>query len=90
MISQVGFSHNPPPPYPSLARRKGYQGQVVLHVNVSAEGNCTGVVILRSSGYALLDRAAAKAVREWAFEPATRKGIPVAAAADIPIRFVLN
>jgi protein TonB len=76
--------------YPAEARRRGWQGEVVLRVEVSAEGRADAVAILRSSGHAVLDEAALAAVRLWRFRPATRGGVPVAAPADVPVRFRLR
>lgn len=58
---------NPPPEYPSLARRQHWQGVVVISVRVAADGGVTSAVVARSSGHALLDAAAIKAVRDWRF-----------------------
>ena len=84
------YSENPRPRYPELARVKGFQGIVLLAAEVSAEGRVDDVRVKRTSGYALLDRSAAEAVRKWKFEPGRRMGVPVAMWVDIPVRFVLG
>lgn len=81
---------NPPPPYPEVARRLGYEGRVVLRVTVSNEGGATDAALLRGSGHAVLDGAARDAVLRWRFEPALRRGRPVEGALDVGIRFRLT
>ncbi len=53
--------------YPALARRLEQEGRVVVEVSVSAEGRITQLRIAESSGYPLLDRAAADALRGYTF-----------------------
>jgi protein TonB len=65
------------------------QGRVLLEVRVSAEGLPLSVALRSSSGFDLLDQAAAEAVRKWRFVPARRGGRAVEALVEIPIRFVL-
>jgi len=79
-----------PPVYPEIARRRGQQGRVVLHVNVSAEGMPVTVTVAESSGYTSLDAAALAAVQQWRFVPATRGSTPVPAVAEVPVRFRLT
>jgi protein TonB len=81
---------NRAPAYPQSALRRGEQGNVMLRVNVSAGGAPLSVDLAATSGYASLDGAAEAAVGQWRFNPATRGGIPVAAIADVPIRFRLT
>jgi protein TonB len=38
----------------------------------------------------MLDAAAAAAVRQWRFKPATSKGEPVAVWVGIPVKFTLH
>jgi len=72
------WSGNVPPPYPTMARRMGDQGEVRLDVHVSADGRVTEVRLRQSSGSTLLDRTAIDTVRKWRFKPATVDGQPVA------------
>ena len=86
----AGMESDRPPVYPEIARRRGQQGRVVLHVNVSPEGMPVAVTVAESSGYASLDAAALAAVRQWRFVPATRGDTPVPAVAEVPVRFRLT
>ena len=47
-------------------------------------------MVAQGSGHAALDEAALAAVRVWRFVPAMRGGFPVAAVAEVPIRFTLT
>ncbi len=85
----AGDLGNVPPVYPYGARRKEIEGRVVLRVQVLPGGTARSVEVLSSSGHAILDRAALKAVRAWRFVPAKRGGVPVAGAIDVPVTFRL-
>jgi TonB family protein len=78
---------NVPPRYPKLAEDRGIAGAVLLRVVVSPEGEVISVAVRESSGHALLDREAVRAVLRWRFRPALREGVPVVAAVEVPIRF---
>jgi len=82
----------PPKPaaYPARAIELGQQGEVLVRVRLDTGGGAVEIVIFRSSGSELLDRAALAAVREWQFLPAVRDGRPVAAWVEIPVRFQLR
>jgi len=84
------YRENPPPAYPGLARRRGYEGVVLLDVLVSEEGHVGELRVARSSGYSLLDRAAVEAVEAWRFEPGRRGDRPVAMRVRVPVRFRLQ
>jgi len=77
------------PPYPWIARMKGYEGMVLLAVEVLTDGRAGRIRIKKSSGYALLDQSALNAVRDWRFEPARKSSTPLAMTVDIPVRFSL-
>lgn len=78
---------NPPPPYPRLARRKGFEGKVLMDVWVGEDGQVSDIKIAQSSGYGILDRAALKTVQTWRFEPARSGGKAIAMWVEVPIRF---
>jgi len=48
--------------YPLLARRRGWQGEVVLSFRLEADGRILDARIARSSGYGVLDHAALTAL----------------------------
>ena len=85
------YRHPPTPAvYPSRAIELGQQGEVLVRVHLDAGGGAVEILIHRSSGSELLDRAAVTAVRQWQFLPAMRDGHPVAAWVEIPVRFQLR
>ena len=81
---------NPPPKYPVLARRRGFQGNVVLEVLVGPIGNVIDLRVLSSSGYPILDRVAKSSVKNWTFEPGMRGQEKVKMWVRVPIRFELK
>lgn len=56
-----------PPTYPTIARRRGWQGTVLLGIDCDATGIVQDVTVVRSSGHEVLDAAATAAVRQWRF-----------------------
>jgi protein TonB len=84
------YQKNIPPQYPLLARRRGYQGKVLLELLVRKDGKVGSIRLARSSGYEALDRAAIKGVRNWLFQPAKRGDQLVEMWVKIPIRFQLK
>jgi protein TonB len=81
---------NAKPEYPAEARQRGWQGRVLLRVEVSAAGEPLTVDVRVSSGHSVLDQAALHAVEAWRFVPAMRGGAAVAGSVDVPIRFRLE
>jgi protein TonB len=81
---------NTPPSYPDLARRKGWEGRVIVRVEVSAEGRPLSTAIAISSGFGVLDQAALRAVKSWRFQPRTIAGIPAPGTVEVPVNFSLN
>jgi len=84
------YNENTPPIYPSVARRRGYEGVALISAEILVDGSVGALEIKMSSGHNILDRSALKAVRKWKFEPARRMGDPVIMRVDVPVRFVLN
>lgn len=84
------YKVNPKPRYPMLARRKGYEGTILLRVFVLESGGVGKVELEKSSGYEILDESALKAVREWIFIPGKKNGEPVPSWVTVPIKFQLN
>jgi protein TonB len=84
------YKVNPKPNYPMIARRNGYEGVVFLNVFVLESGRVGRVQLEKSSGYAMLDKSAVEAVRDWIFVPGKRNGVPFASWVTVPIRFQLS
>jgi len=86
----AAYLRNPAPAYPSISRRRGEQGTVVLRVYVGADGIAQKVLVNVSSGHERLDSAAQEAVQQWRFVPARQGEAAVAAWVLVPIRFALE
>ena len=84
------FRRNPPPRYPRLARKRKYQGVVLLEVFVKKDGSVGEIRLSKSSGYAILDRSAMKSVKKWEFVPGRRGNKIVEETVIVPVRFRLK
>ncbi|MEW6186021.1 MAG: energy transducer TonB [Thermodesulfobacteriota bacterium] len=84
------YDQNRSPYYPAAARDQGWQGTVLLKVNVLKDGSVGSLALQRSSGYPVLDRSALKAVRDWKFIPAKKEGQPVEMEVQVPVKFRLE
>lgn len=81
---------NPQPQYPLLSKRRGEEGVVLIRAFVDETGAASKVEIFKSSSFALLDNAAAEAIKKWRFAPATKLGQYIASSVIIPINFKLT
>ena len=79
-----------PPEYPSLSRRLGEQGRVVLRVDLDEGGHVASARISESSGYSRLDEASLIAVKKWHCNAPIRNGETLRAVAMQPFNFVLE
>jgi protein TonB len=84
------YRENPPPGYPETARQRGYEGVVLVAVEILTDGRVGKAVVSQSSGYAILDHTAVAAVRDWKFVPAQKSGVPYKTWAELPIKFVIH
>jgi TonB family protein len=84
------YADNPKPVYPKEARDKGYEGEVVLRVEVLINGRVGQIEIKKSSGYELLDHSALTAVKQWTFIPAKRGEVAIPLWVNIPVKFQLQ
>lgn len=78
------------PVYPSISRRMGEEGKLVLRVELDENGQVDTAVVVDSSGYPRLDKAAMTAVKDWQCRPPLRDGQPIRAIALQPFNFVLQ
>ncbi|RLB28842.1 MAG: hypothetical protein DRG87_08490 [Deltaproteobacteria bacterium] len=84
------YKKNSPPPYPLLARRRNYEGTVLLDVLVRKDGTVGSLRLSQSSGHETLDQSAIKAVSKWTFHPGKRGDESLEMWVTIPIRFQLK
>ena len=80
------LTHKVDPVYTEEARRAQLQGTVLLYVKVTTDGRATDMKVLRGLGLGL-DEKAMECVSKWRFEPGTKDGHPIAAAAQIEVNF---
>ncbi|MES2320051.1 MAG: energy transducer TonB [Pseudomonadota bacterium] len=64
------------PEYPKKALREEHQGSVELEFLIDLDGSVADSMIRKSSGHALLDAAAVKALSKCKFRPGTKDGKP--------------
>ena len=78
----------PDPVYSEEARKAKYQGTVLLWAIVDASGRARKIRVVKSLGLGL-DEEAVRAVQNWRFRPAERKGNPVPVYMNIEVNFRL-
>ena len=90
LFAQAKYAETPKPLYPREARKKGYEGEVLLKVEVLANGRVGRVEVKKSSGYEILDLSALNAVKQWKFIPADKGDGSIPWWVNIPIKFQLQ
>ena len=90
LFARPRYADNPKPLYPQEARNKGYEGEVLLRVQVLSNGRVGEIEVRRSSGHEILDRSAIKTVKQWRFIPAKKGETPVPVWVNIPVAFQLR
>ncbi|TGY37098.1 TonB family protein [Stenotrophomonas maltophilia] len=78
------------PQYPRSAFEQGVSGEVLLRVEVDAQGRTGDIRVLTSTPAGVFDAASIAAAKQWTFEPALRDGKAVATALKIPMSFKLD
>ena len=92
VLGEVGaprFISREAPAYPSVARKLGKEGKVVLRLALDAQGRLQGVEVVEANGFGFAESAGA-AIRKSTFAPAVRGGKTVASQVLVPVRFVLH
>jgi len=87
-VSMPKCEYCPDPEYSQEARKKKYEGVVLLSVVVTSEGKAANIRVIKSPGLGL-DEKSVEAVRNWRFKPAMKNGMPVAAKVPIDCHFRL-
>lgn len=88
-VSAPSFLLRTMPVYPTIARRFGKEGTVVLRLSIDEKGRLTGVEVLQDPGYGFAN-AAIESVKKSRFAPARSHGVPTSARALLSVRFVLR
>jgi periplasmic protein TonB len=76
------------PAYPKKARAKRIQGQVLLRILISREGDVREVTVV--SGDPLLASAAADTVKQWKYRPYLLGDQPFEVESIVPVNFKLS
>lgn len=76
-----------PPKFPTDLAKRGVSGNVVLLVDVSAEGNPTAIEVDESVPAGAFDVTAIETAWKWKFQPAVENGKPVAGRVRVPVEF---
>jgi TonB family protein len=77
------------PVYPEEARKAGIEGLVVLEATIDTGGNVSKVKVLKGENESL-NKAAADALKQWKYDPATLKGKPMPVNFTVTIKFSLK
>jgi protein TonB len=88
--TDADYAQDCKPAYPSMSKRIGEQGRVIVSVLVGADGRPKNVDIKQSSGFDRLDAAARQAMLRCRFVPGTVNGVARDMAYDAPVIFNLN
>ena len=86
---KIGTIENPHPEYPIIARKKGWQGRLLLAVHIDKNGNVLNVHVKETSGFEVLDKVSVKTIRDWKFLPARHGDNNVEDNINIPVSFKL-
>jgi TonB family protein len=79
-----------PPKYPAAAAKARITGEVVLIVDVAADGRVADVRVEKSRPQGVFDQVTLDAARRWTFEPARKDGKPVPGRIRVPVTFAMD
>lgn len=88
--SGASYLQNPAPVYPTISKRLGEQGKVIVRVLIGKDGLPQRAELKRSSGFDRLDRAALDYVMKCRYVPGKVGGEPQAMWYEAPVNFVLQ
>jgi len=80
----------PPPRYPKHAADNSLTGEVVLRVDIGADGQAGDVRVLKATTPGVFEAVSIAAAKQWTYQAAVRRGRPVASALRIPITFAMD
>ncbi|WP_170304301.1 energy transducer TonB [Duganella radicis] len=89
-VSGVEYVRAPQPVYPSISRRMGETGTVMLRVLIGEKGTAEQVTVQKSSGSSNLDEAGRQAVLRSLYKPHIEDGKAIPVYALVPITFQLG
>lgn len=83
------FVYQEIPMYPTLARRMGKEGRVILKLLIDTDGKLVEVEVVETAGYGFTE-ASIDAVKKSTYAPGYRGGVKVATWALLPVSFRLQ
>jgi len=87
-VTAPKVTFTPEPDFSEEARRKKFQGSVILSIVVDKMGNVARIKMDKILGHGL-DEHAMEAIKAWRFTPGSRNGEPVAVREPIEVSFNL-
>ncbi len=78
------------PIYPLAAKISGFEGTVVININLDERGSIVRAWVASASAPELLVAAALDAVYQFQFSPGQWRGVPVRSTVAVPFRFFLK
>lgn len=78
------------PFYPYRAKRRKIEGEVILHIVITAQGRVSEVKVVSAKPAGYFEDAAVKAVKKWKFKPGQVDGENVAVKREQTIKFSLQ
>ncbi len=75
--------------YPRLARKRNWQGKVLLAMQITPAGTVRNIRLTKSSGYPILDQAALKAMQQVETLPAMKNILQTDLDIEIPVLYQL-
>lgn len=88
--SDAEYLQNPKAVYPSMSKRLGEQGKVLVRVLIGADGAPQKAELKKSSGFERLDKSALEHVMKCRYVPGKVAGVPQAMWYEAPVNFVLE
>lgn len=79
-----------PVTYPSLAKRNGVEGRVVIRVLIGTKGKADKMEVVESEPEGIFDENAMKSLKYWQFRPGIKNGELVSTWVSIPLSFKLD
>jgi TonB family protein len=87
-MTAPSLKDHPEAPYPAQALADKVEGNVGLELDLDAGGNVVAVRVTTPAGHGF-DEAAAEAAKRFTFQPAKRRGVPVASTVQFTYEFHL-
>ena len=78
------------PSYPTAAKASGFEGTVVINLNLDERGRILRAWVASASAPELLITTALDAVYQFRFAPGLARGVPVKCTVAVPFRFLLK